>query len=114
MANLAAIYFVDYKSTDFNIGPWYNALLIVIAFTVANAILWPVFRRFLMKFIILTFGIGALALNSTIFYISTYFIPGVYVGFYGFWQVPIVMAIITTFATNITNTNYYDSNIKTI
>ena len=114
LANLAATYFADYISTDFNIGPWYNALLIVIAFTVANAILWPVFRRFLMKFIILTFGIGALALNSTIFYISTYFIPGVYVGFYGFWQVPIVMAIFTTFATNITNTNYYDSYIKTI
>ena len=114
LANIAAIYFVDYISTDFNIGPWYNALIIVISFTVANAILWPVFRRFLMKFIILTFGIGALVLNSTIFYIATYFIPGVFVGFYGFWQVPIVMAIFTTFITNITSTNYFDSYLKTI
>ena len=114
LANIAAIYFVDYISTDFTIGPYYNAILIVVAFTTANAILWPVFRRFLMKFIILTFGIGALVLNSLIFYIATYFIPGVYVGFYGFWQVPIVMAIFTTFATNLTNTSYYDSYIKTI
>ena len=114
LANIAAIYFVDYISTDFTIGPYYNAILIVVAFTIANAILWPVFRRFLMKFIILTFGIGALVLNSLIFYIATYFIPGVYVGFYGFWQVPIVMAIFTTFATNLTNTSYYDSYIKTI
>lgn len=114
LANIAAIYFVDYISTDFTIGPYYNAILIVVAFTIANAILWPIFRRFLMKFIILTFGIGALVLNSLIFYIATYFIPGVYVGFYGFWQVPIVMAIFTTFATNLTNTSYYDSYIKTI
>lgn len=114
LANIAAIFFVDYISTDFNIGPQYNAIIIVVAFTIANAILWPVFRRFLMKSIILTFGIGALVLNSLIFYIATYFIPDVYVGFYGFWQVPIVMAIFTTFITNITNTSYYDSYVKTI
>lgn len=114
LANIVAVFAVDYISTDFNIGPAYNALIIVIAFTVANALLWPIFRRFLMKFIILTFGIGALVINSVIFYIATYFIPGVYVGFYGFWQVPIVMAIATTFITNITNTNYYDGYIKTI
>ena len=114
LANIAAIFFVDYISTDFNIGPHYNAIIIVVAFTIANAILWPVFRRFMMKYIILTFGIGALVLNSLIFYIATYFIPGVYVGFYGFWQVPIVMAIFTTFITNITNTSYYDSYVKTI
>lgn len=114
LANIAAIFFVDYISTDFIIGPQYNAIIIVVAFTIANAILWPVFRRFLMKYIILTFGIGALVLNSLIFYIATYFIPGVYVGFYGFWQVPIVMAIFTTFITNITNTSYYDSYVKTI
>ena len=114
LANIVAVFAVDYISTDFNIGPAYNALIIVIAFTIANALLWPIFRRFLMKFIILTFGIGALVINSVIFYIATYFIPGVYVGFYGFWQVPIVMAIATTFITNITNTNYFDGYIKTI
>lgn len=114
LANIVAVFAVDYISTDFTVGPAYNALIIVIAFTVANALLWPIFRRFLMKFIILTFGIGALVINSVIFYIATYFIPGVYVGFYGFWQVPIVMAIATTFITNITNTNYYDGYIKTI
>ena len=114
LANIAAVFFVDYISTDFTIGPSYNALIIVIAFAVGNAIIWPIFRRFLMKFIIFTFGVGALFLNSVIFYIATYYIPGVHVGVYGFWQVPIVMAIATTFLYNITNTNYYDSYIKTI
>ena len=114
LANIAAVFFVDYISTDFTIGPHYNAVIIVVAFAVGNAIIWPIFRRFLMKFIIFTFGVGALFLNSLIFYMATYFIPGVYVGVYGFWQVPIVMAIATTFLYNITNTNYYDSYIKTI
>ena len=114
LANMLAIIGVDYISTDFTVGPIYNVLLIIIAFSIANAILWPIFRRFLIKYIILTFGIGAIFLNSLIFYIATYFIPGVYVGFYGFWQVPIVMAIFTTIITNLTNTNYYDSYIKLI
>ena len=99
LANIAAVFFVDYISTDFTIGPHYNAVIIVVAFAVGNAIILPIFRRFLMKFIIFTFGVGALFLNSLIFYMATYFIPGVYVGVYGFWQVPIVMAIATTFST---------------
>ena len=114
LANIAAVLFVDYISTDFTVGPLYNSLIIVIAVSIANSLLWPIFRHFLMKFIILTFGVGSLFINSVIFYIATYFIPGVYVGFYGVWQVPIVMAIATTFITNITNTNYFDSYLKNI
>lgn len=114
LANTLAVIFVDYISTDFTVGPAYNAILIVIAFSIANTLLWPIFRRFLMKFIILTFGIGSLFLNSLIFYIATYFIPHVYVGFYGFWQVPIVMAIVTTFMSNITHTNDFDDYLHSI
>ena len=114
LANIGAVILVNYISTDFSYVNWYDPIIIVIATTIANSILWPIFRRFLMKFIILTFGIGAIFINSLIFYIATYPIPGVYVGFYGFWQVPIVMAIATTFITNITNTNYYDRYVKSI
>lgn len=114
LANIAAIYFVDYISADFTVGPWYNAVIIVIAVAIANSLLWPIFRRFLMKIIIFTFGIGSLFINSIIFYIASYFIPGVSAGIYGVLQVPIVMAIATTLVANMTNTNYYDSYIKSI
>ncbi|WP_405284497.1 alkaline phosphatase family protein [Methanobrevibacter sp.] len=114
LANITAIYFVDYISTDFTVGPWYNAIIIVIAVAIANALLWPIFRRFLMKIIIFTFGIGSLFINSIIFYIASYFIPGVSAGVYGVLQVPIVMAIATTLMANITNTNYYDNYIQSI
>ena len=114
LANIAAIFLVDYISTDFTLGPWYNSIIIVIALSIANSLLWPIFRRFLMKYIILTFGIGSLFVNSLIFYISSLFIPEVSMGIYGALQVPIVMAIATTFVTDIINTNYYDGYLKTI
>ena len=114
LANIAAIFLVDYISTDFTLGPWYNSIIIVIALSIANSLLWPIFRRFLMKYIILTFGIGSLFVNSLIFYISSLFIPEVSMGIYGALQVPIVMAIATTLITDITNTNYYDEYLKTI
>jgi len=114
LGNSAVVIGMTYIIEDFNIGIWYNAVIIVIGTTVANAILWPIFRRIAMKFMILTFGIGALIINSIIFYIVSLFIPGVTMGIYGFLEVPIIMAIATTFITNITNTNYYDNYIKRI
>ena len=114
LANMAAIILAEYISPDFALGYWYNSLIIVIAVTIANSILWPLFRRFSMKFIVMTLGIGAILINSIIFYIACYFIPGVYVGVYGFFEVPLMMAIATTFTTNITNTNYYNNYIKNI
>ena len=113
-ANCIAIYTIDFISTDFTIGPWYNAIIIVIAVAIANAILWPIFRRFFMKIIIFTFGIGSLLINSLIFYIAALSIPEVSAGIYGILQVPIAMAIATTLITNITNTDYYDSYIRSL
>lgn len=114
LANLLSIYLVDYISADFSVGSWYNALIIVAAIAVANSLLWPILQRFLMKFIIYTFGIGAILINSLIFYIVSIFIPEVHAGIYAVFQVPIVMAIFTTFITNITNTNYFDRYLKNI
>ena len=112
LANVIAIIIMPYICSDFTYTFWYDPLLIIISVSIANSLLWPIFRRFLMKYIILTFGVGAFILNSTIFYIATYFIPGVSVGIYAFFEVPIVMAIFTTFITNITNTNYFNRYIK--
>lgn len=113
-ANSIAIYALDFISTDFTVGPWYNAIIIVIAVAIANALLWPIFRRFFMKIIIFTFGIGSLLINSLIFYITSLFIPGVTAGIYGILEVPIVMAIATTFITDITNTDYYDTYLRNL
>ena len=113
-ANLLAIYGVDYINANFIIGPWYNAIIIVVAIAIANSLLWPLFQRFFMKFIIFTFGIGAILINSLIFYIVSCIIPEVHVEIYAVFQVPLVMAIFTTFVINITNTNYFDRYLKNI
>ena len=113
-SNVIAIYAIDYLSDNFTVGPWYNATIIVIAVAVINAILWPIFRRFFMKIIIFTFGIGSLLINSLIFYIASLSIPEVSAGIYAILQVPIAMAIATTFVTNITNTDYYNTYIKSL
>ena len=114
LSNIAAILIVDYFSTDFTIGIWYNAVIIVVAVVIANAVLWPIFRRFCMKLIIFTLGLGSLLLNSIIFYVSSMFIPGVYAGLDGILEATLLMAVATTFVTNIINTSYYDRYMKTI
>ena len=114
LTNVMAIYLVDFISDDFNVGFWYNAIILVVAVAVVNSLLWPIFQRFLMKFIIFTLGIATIFINCLTFYIAAHFIPGVHVGFYGAFQAPIVMGIAATFITNITNTNYFNSYMKNI
>ena len=112
--NILAIVAFRYISTNFYYFYWYTPIVIVIVVNIANAILWPIFRRFLMKFIIVTYGFGALLINCIIFYLSTLFIPKLYIGVYAFWQLPLVLAIATTIVSNLTNTNYFDSYIQDI
>ena len=114
IANTLVIIGMSYFSDDFILGPWYNAVIIVIGVAIANSLLWPIFRKFAMKFIIYTFGIGSIISTSIIFLIVSYIIPGVYAGPLGMFQVPIVMAVATTFVINITHTNYYGNYIKSI
>ena len=63
-AYITAVFTVDYISANFTIGPEYNAVLIAIVVAIANSLFWPIFRRFMMKIIISTFGIGFVLVNS--------------------------------------------------
>ena len=114
LSNIVALFVLDYISSDFTLGPWYNAVILVVVLAISNSILWPIFRRFLIKYIILTFGIGSLFVNSIIFYISSIFTPDVSMGIYGALQGPLLMAIATTLMTDITNTNYFEGYMKRI
>ncbi len=64
IANIAAVFTVDYISADFTIGPEYNAVLIVIVVAIANSLFWPIFRRFMMKGLVKHSGIGFVLVNS--------------------------------------------------
>ena len=114
IANIAVVIATSYICGNFTLGPWYNAIIITIGVGIANTIIWPIVPRYLTKFMTFTFGFGALFVNSIIFYGVTYFIPGVYVGAYEAFVVPLTMAIATTFVSNITNIDYFDSYTKAI
>ena len=99
---------------NFILGKWYNAIFITIGMGLANILIWPIISRFLMKFIVFTFGIGALVINSLIFYGISYIIPGVSSGIGESFIIPLIMAIATTLVSKIANIDYYDSYTKKI
>ncbi len=105
---------MNYINIDFTLGNWYNSIIMVIGIYIGNIILWPILTKVLMKFIILSFGIGALLINSLIFYIISLLIPGVNMGIQGFIIVPIVIAISTTIIYSITDFDYYTDHIRKI
>ena len=93
---------------NFILGNWINAIIITICVGISNTILWPILTKFLMKFMVVTFGVGALIINSAIFYLITVFIPGVSAGSLESFIIPLAMAIATTILSNIAKIDYYD------
>ncbi|WP_407381447.1 alkaline phosphatase family protein [Methanobrevibacter sp.] len=113
-ANVITIIAMSYLLEGFILKNWYDALIITIGVTIANILFWPLLRKLFMKFIVLTFGIGALLINSLIFYGVCYFIPGVSLGAGDAFLVPLAMAVATTLISNITDVDYYDTYINRV
>ena len=108
IANIVTIIVFSIIFDTFQLGNWYNAVIITIGVIIANTILWPVLRRLLMKFIVLTFGIGALIINSLIFYGVCCLIPGVSLQATDAFLIPLLMAVASTLISNIADIDYYD------
>ena len=49
VGNMVAVLIADRFTPGFHVGNIYNVVIIVIAANIANALLWPIFRRFLMN-----------------------------------------------------------------
>ena len=108
IANIVTIIAFSIIFDTFQLGNWYNAVIITIGVIISNTILWPVLRRLLMKFIVLTFGIGALIINSLIFYGVCCLIPGVSLQATDAFLIPLLMAVASTLISNIADIDYYD------
>ena len=108
IANIVTIIVFSIIFDTFQLGNWHNAVTITIGVIIANTILWPVLRRLLMKFIVLTFGIGALIINSLIFYGVCCLIPGVSLQATDAFLIPLLMAVASTLISNIADIDYYD------
>ena len=111
IVNILIIIAMAILSKDFILGPWTNALIIVILLSIANTILWPIFTRILMRLFIITFGIGALLLNGIMFYGVAYYLPGVTIGLWGALVATLFINIATTLIYNIANIDFYNNYI---
>jgi|SRR3989344_2518307 len=69
-SNLIALFIVDYFITGFQVGGDSLSFLIIAAIlTLLNAFVRPILRLILTPIIILTFGLGIIAVNALIIYL---------------------------------------------
>ena len=109
IANTLTIIAFSIIFPSFKLGNWNNAVIITIGVSIANTLLWPILRKLLIKFIVLTFGIGALIINSLLFYGVCCLIPEVSLQATDAFLIPLAMAVATTLISNLSNIDYYDS-----
>lgn len=114
IANILVILGMSYICSDFILGIWYNAIIIATVVAILNTLLWPIFAKMFMPFLVYTFGMGALLFNDIIFYISSFYLPGIRIGIVAILFVPITMALASTLISNIANIDLYDSYMKSI
>ncbi len=58
---------------------WGTAIAAVLVIGLLNAVLWPILSRFTLRFLVFTFGIGALILNGLIIWLAQSFVPGFHI-----------------------------------
>ena len=98
--NGAILMLISEVSRGFEIDGFGNAVLITAAFTVANALLWPLVISMALRFVVFTAGIGAILLNGAILLLAAELVEGVDVGF---WTAALV-GLLTMFGNVIVTT----------
>lgn len=92
-----------------------DIILLVLAISLINAVLWPILTRIMMPFLVLTFGIGTLLLNGILLIL---FAPmfDIQISGLAVFLVPLSMALWTTLLCSILTINdyapYYRSVIR--
>lgn len=114
VANILAVIGMSYICSVFILGPYYNAVIIVTSTAIINLLIWPLIRKYVMPFLIYTFGIGMYAINCLIFHIICCYTPGVYAGIEAILQVPLVTALVTGVVSNLINLDLNKMHIKDV
>lgn len=81
---------------EINVNSLETAFIVVAVIGILNAILWPILTRYTLPFLVTTFGIGVLALNAFILWLTSELVKGFTVTGFAYITTPIVMAAITT------------------
>ena len=95
LGNVIGIFLLSYLELGVTINQFDNIAIFVIFLSLINSILWPILTRILMPFLVLTFGIGTLILNGSLFeFIGPLF--GIHVQGFGIILTPLITTFITT------------------
>ena len=100
IGNVLGIYLISFLGLGVQFSQFGDILLLVIAISLINAILWPILTRIAMPFLVLTFGIGALILNGLLLQL---FAPMFDIEIKGAAMilVPLAMAAVTTVLSSL-------------
>lgn len=95
LGNVIGIFLLSYLELGVTINQFDNIAIFVIFLSLINSILWPILTRILMPFLVLTFGIGTLILNGSLFeFIGPLF--GIHIQGFGIILTPLITTFITT------------------
>lgn len=95
------IYLVSLFVPGLHISNVFSGIAFTLLASFMTFILWPIIMRLMKRFLILTFGLGSLLLNSFVLWLSTLFIPGVTISGWGWVTTPIAVAFVSTIVTAV-------------
>ena len=97
-----------------NIIDWKTTFLAVIILSIVNALIWPLLTRLFLPFLVYTVGLGSLLLNALTIYIISFIVPGLTITGWGWFSVPIFMALISTILSAILTLDSESSYYRTV
>ncbi|MGB9936989.1 MAG: phage holin family protein [Methanobacterium sp.] len=101
IAGVLGLLLVTYLDNEISVDNIETAFLVIGVIGILNAFLWPILTRYTLPFIITTFGVGLLALNALILWLTSEIVDGFTVSGYAYITTPIVIAAITTLVSTL-------------
>ena len=115
IGNIIGLYLISFFGSGVDVSRFYEVALFVIFISFINAIFWPILTRILMPFLVLTFGVGTLALNGILLQIFAPFFDISITG-WGVILAPLAMALLTTILSTLVTiedtSSYYRSVLR--
>lgn len=101
VAGVLGLLLITHLDNEVSVNSIETAFLVIGVIGILNATLWPILTRYTLPFIITTFGVGILALNALILWLTSEFVNGFTVSGFAYITTPIVIAAITTLISTL-------------
>jgi len=96
IAGVLGLLLITHLDNEVSVNSIETAFLVIGVIGILNATLWPILTRYTLPFLITTFGVGLLALNALILWLTSELVNGFTVSGFAYITTPIAIAAITT------------------